>query len=281
MEGLYNVWKNNTPIGSTNLSITGNSVAGIRTAFQIPQWKIQLDAGHQSFNKISDIFITHSHADHVASLPLIILENISDKITTNIYCPKESKCLIEGMIKSFLMCNYNSSRVPTHYYNVIGLDPKYLLELVLNKQTVIIKSFYSDHTVATLSYGFIEKKKKLKDEFKGLCGKDIVELKSQGVEINSQIEHKRFVFCGDTSIHIFTLNPDILTFDNIVIECTFFDEIDLKLAKDRKHMHWLQLKPIISDNLHINFYLIHISAKYHDTEYLKNIISEFENVFIL
>jgi ribonuclease BN (tRNA processing enzyme) len=281
MEGLYNVWKNNHQIGTTRWTLSGNSVAGIRTAFQIPELKIQLDAGYQSFNKISDIFITHSHADHVASLPLIILENISDKIKTNIYCPKESKKLIENMITSFLMCNYNSTTVPKSYYNVIGLDPRYLLDLKLNKQNVQIKSFYSDHTVPTLSYGFIEKKQKLKDEFKGLDGKEIFALKSKGIEITSNVEYRKLVFCGDTSIKIFGMNPDILTFDNIVIECTFFEEEDLKLAQDRKHMHWLQLKPIISANPSINFYLIHISAKYHDSDRLSTIIGTIENVFIL
>ena len=281
MEGLYNVWKNNIPVGSTSLSITGSSVAGIRTAFQIPEWRIQLDAGNQSFNKISDIFITHTHADHVASLPLIILENISDKITTNIYCPKESTKLIEGMITSFLMCNYNSIHVPKRYYHVIGLEPSYLLEVKLNKQNVIVQSFYSDHTVMTLSYGFIEKKKKLKDEFTGLDGKEIVALKTKGVEITAEVEYKKLVFCGDTSINIFTINPDILSFDNIVIECTFFEEDDLQLAESRKHMHWLQLKPVILENPHINFYLIHISAKYHDIDYLKSVIDPLNNVFIL
>ena len=281
MEGLYNIWKNNSTIGNTNWTLTGSSVAGIRTAFQIPELKIQLDAGHQSFNKTSVIFITHSHADHIASLSLIILENISDKIKTTIYCPKESKSLIENMIVSFLMCNYQSTFIPKKYINIIGLEPGYLMDLKLNKQDIQLQSFYSDHNVITLSYGFIEKKKKLKEEYQGLSGKEIVELKSQGIEITNIVENKKLVFCGDTSINIFKMNPDILTYHNIVIECTFFDEDDLKLAQDRKHMHWLQLKEIVLKKPNINFYLIHISAKHHDSDYLDSIIKGYNNVFIL
>ena len=281
MEGLYNVWKKNSTIGDTNWAITGDSVAGLRTAFQIPELKIQLDAGHQSFNKITNIFITHTHADHIASLPLIILENISDKNKTNIYCPKESKNLIENMIVSFLMCNYQSSFVPKKYINVIGLEPSYLIDLKLNNQDIQVQSFYSDHTVTTLSYGFVEKKKKLKDEYQGLTSKEIVSLKSQGIEITNIVESKKFVFCGDTSIKIFEKNPNILTYDNIVIECTFFDTDDLKLAEERKHMHWIQLKEIVIDNPIINFYLIHISAKHQDLDYLNTIVADYKNVFIL
>ena len=74
----------------------------------------------------------------------------------------------------------------------------------------------------------------------------------------------------------------VFRFDNIVIECTFFDESDLRLAVERKHMHWLQLKPIIRNNPNINFYLIHISAKYTDkNKLLEEVNEDLSNVFLL
>ena len=48
----------------------------------------------------------------------------------------------------------------------------------------------------------------------------------------------------------------------------FFEEDDLQLVKNRKHMHWLQLKPVILENPYINL-LDSISAKYHGIEYLE------------
>lgn len=281
MDLLYNVWKNNNKLGNGSWSISGNSIAGIRTAFQVPELKIQLDAGLQSFNKVSDIFITHSHADHVSSLPLIVLENISHKLVTNIYCPKDSKTVIENMISSFLMCNYNNTQIPRKYFKVIPLDNKFLLELKLNNNDIKIKSFYATHTVPTLCYGFIDVKKKLKEEFKGLDKNGIISLKKEGIPITEKVDYKRLVFCGDTSIDIFENNPTILEFENIVIECTFFEEDDLHLAQERKHMHWLLLRPVIESNPNVNFYLIHISAKYHCTDNLKEYLIGLDNVFLL
>lgn len=281
MDLLYSVWKNNNKLGNGPWSISGNSIAGIRTAFQIPELKIQLDAGYQSFNQVSEIFITHSHADHINSLPLIILENISHKIVTNVYCPKDSKVLIENMITSFLMCNYNNHKIPKKYFNIISLDTMYLLELKLNNNNIKIKSFNATHTVPTLCYGFIDVKKKLKEEYKGLETKEIVKLKNEGVEIVEKVDFKRLVFCGDTSIDIFKNNPSILEFENIVIECTFFEDEDLPLANDRKHMHWLLLKPIIESNPNINFYLIHVSAKYHETSSINEYLKDVGNVYLL
>jgi len=282
MESLYNIWKNKTDIGNTNWTVSGNSIAGIRTSFYLPELKVQLDAGHQNFNKTRDIFITHTHADHIASLPLIILENISNKIITNVYCPKQSTRLLINMINSFLMCNYNNSNPPKNTYNVIGLEPEYKTELYLNNQDIIIESFYSAHTVPTLSYGFIHKIKKLKEEFIDKTTQEIISLKNEGIDITEVINYKKLIFCGDTSIYIFKLNPGILEYNNIIIECTFFDDAELDLAISRRHMHWIQLKDVIISNPTINFYLIHISARYKDKkEIVDNYIMDLSNVFLL
>ena len=73
----------------------------------------------------------------------------------------------------------------------------------------------------------------------------------------------------------------IFEFENIIIECTFFDDEDLKIAVDRKHMHWSLLKEVIIKYPKINFYLIHISAKYHNLNKINEYVEGIENVFIL
>ena len=282
MQSLYQVWKSNSNIGNTGWTINGSSVAGIRTSMYIPELKILLDAGHQIFNKVAEIFITHCHADHVASLPLIILENVNNKIVTNIYCPQESIKFIENMVEAFLACNYNNYIIPKKYFNFISMSSEYLTKRKFNNQSMIIKCYHSDHTVPTISYGFIEEKKKLKEEYKGLTGLEIVELKKSGVEITEIKKFKKLVFCGDTTAKIFSRNPDILNYDSIVIECTFFEEEEVGTARERKHMHWNDLKKVIISNPNVNFYLIHISAKYHNIDdFSKMYFNDISNVFIL
>jgi ribonuclease Z len=282
MDSLYQLWKSNTRIGSTGWSISGSSVAGIRTSFYIPELKILLDAGNQNFNKVADIFITHCHADHVASLPLIILENINNKITTNIYCPQESIKFIENMVEAFLACNYNNYIIPKKYLNFLSMSTRFVTSKKLNAQSVNIRCFESDHVVPTLSYGFIEEKKKLKEEYIGLSGPEIVELKKQGVEITKVVEFKKLIFCGDTTANIFRRNPEILNYDSIIVECTFFEDDEIATARERKHMHWKDLKQIVIDNPSVKFYLIHISAKYHNEDsFCNKYIEGISNIFVL
>ena len=61
MSSLYSVWKNVNQID--NWTISGDSIAGIRTSFFLHDLKIQLDAGHQSFNNISVILCDHQARD--------------------------------------------------------------------------------------------------------------------------------------------------------------------------------------------------------------------------
>jgi len=282
MDSLSEIWKSNINIGNSKWTLSGSSLAGIRTSFYCPELKILLDAGHQNFNRITDIFITHCHADHIASLPLIILENINNKFLTKIYCHESSISTLENMVDTFLICNYYSCKIPKRYYNFIPIKEFDTIELKLNSQNLSIKSFKSDHVVPTLSFGFIEKRKKLKEEYIGLDSKQIVDLKIKKIEITYDIEVKKMVFCGDTTSEIFKINPDILNFENIIIECTFFADEDLNSAIERKHMHWKKLSNIIRENSSVNFYLIHISAKYKNHKELKeNYLKDLSNVFII
>lgn len=262
----YKQWSKVKRIGTYN--ITGESTAGMRTSFYVNELKILLDAGHQCYNKVQDIFITHTHADHIASLPIMILENVSEKLMTRVYCPKESEVFLSRMIDSFLVCNYNSTFIPKNYYIVIGLEVGKKFRLELNNNLVSIEVFKSDHRIPTISYGFSEVKRKLKEEYNGLSSQEIILLKKNKVEITREVEFKKFVFCGDTTEKIFN-NSSILSYPEIIIECTYFEKKDLIMANKKKHMHLINLKNIISSNINVKFNIIHISAKYKDIDFSK------------
>lgn len=282
MEASQQIWKNRRDLGKSKWTISGSSTAGLRTSFYIPELKILLDSGYHNFNNVTEIFITHQHADHIASLPLNILENIHHKIVTNIYCPNDCLKFIENMVEAFLACNFNNYSLPKKLYNFYPMCTKYKLSKNFNNTELCIETFESDHSVPTLSYGFIEKKKKLKEEYIGLNKEEIIELKSKKIELTYITLEKKFVFCGDTTSNIFIENPEILGYESILVECTFFDKKDISLSKERKHMHWSDLKVIVINNPSVNFYIIHRSAKHSDNRRLQEeYLTSINNVFLL
>jgi len=55
---------------------------------------------------------------------------------------------------------------------------------------------------------------------------------------------------------------EILKYPNIIIECSFILDEDLPHAKEKKHMAWSNLKPLVQSNSQIQWILTHFSQKY-------------------
>ena len=71
MNPIYRIWNDHEHIklSGTPYTLQGFSIAGYRTNFYIPQLNLMLDAGISANFTPKKIFITHSHADHIANLP--------------------------------------------------------------------------------------------------------------------------------------------------------------------------------------------------------------------
>ena len=129
-----------------------------------------------------------------------------------------------------------------------------------------IEVFECDHSIPTVSYGLKEIKKKLKKEYLGLEGREIAQLKKDGVEITEMVVQNKLAYVCDTSIKVFDMNPTLLDYPTIMVECTFFEEDEITNAKKTQHIHWNDLKPIVCDHPEIEFMLFHFSQRYRDSE---------------
>jgi ribonuclease Z len=131
------------------------------------------------------------------------------------------------------------------------------------------------HSVTCVGYGFIQEKKKLKQEYIGVQGKQLGELRKNGIVIDYLVENPMFAFLGDTTIQFFEEHsklkdngePSIFRYPLIIVECTFLgsDELDQERADKKKHINWPRLKPYIEAHSKILFVLIHFSRRYNDT----------------
>jgi len=57
-----------------------------------------------------------------------------------------------------------------------------------------------------------------------------------------------------------------LEYPIVIIECTFLYDDELPLASQKKHIHWLELKPYIVKNPSTLFILTHFSLRYKDSD---------------
>lgn len=267
MNCLWNVWNDHPSIViHETMTLTGFSIAALRTNFYIKELNILFDAGLSGYMSPDHIFITHSHGDHIANIPFHVLNSKPD-CKIQIYVPIESVKLIESYMSSLYSANDNSSnKLPSYCnnYQIIGVSPgeKYNLEIKGKKFVVEIIKCY--HSVPCVGYGFTEVRQKLKSEYLGFSGKKIKELKDNNVIITENINFHIFCFLGDTSHEV--IKENISKYKTIIMECTFINDEEIERANITKHTHWTKIKQFIIDHPTNMFVLYHFSQRYKKDE---------------
>ena len=257
-----------------SIQISGYSRAAHRTGLEVKGLDVLLDAGLDVQKAFNHIFITHQHLDHCIFIPQYIM-NIDNNMKMNIISTQNILDNIKPYVTSALRMSKNINMnitndeilniANTNFVSINNNNNTYEFKHGKDKWIVnLIKCF---HGIESVGFGFSIIKNKLKQEYIGLENKEIVKLKTSGVELTDIVNEKVFLFLGDTDKKIL-LNQEIYTYKTIIIECTYIYDIEeeIKLAKINKHMHWNDLKNIIELHNSIQFILIHFSMKYTKKE---------------
>lgn len=225
---------------------------------------------------IEKIFISHSHIDHIAGLwGFINTRNNamgSREKNLDIYYPENS-----SQIESYLNFILKSNKHLRYNLNIIPLS---LFDKIDLKKGRYIEPFKTLHTPAEKTYGYriIEKRNRLKEKYKLLSQKEIIDMvKKYGRdEINEHYNANILTVSGDS----LPISPEIANSAEILIhECTFFIEEDRKI---RNHTSLNELKELIRKSNPKRVIIYHVSGRYNSiirkTE--KNLREEFLNVDI-
>lgn len=266
-----------------NWSIQGHSKAGERTGFWLEPLKIVLDAGLSTYRSPKAIFITHSHTDHSTHIPDIYttrtkpLKGQEHLIGRPLILPTYITPLVGKMLESIVdlangeldYCQkYNKDVWETQATHPIEIEigKKYEIPGINNIQIEILQGY---HDVLSVGYGFSMITNKLKEEYKGKNGKEIVELRKNNIEITEKHIIPQIVFYGDTTIDALTKHNEWKKYPVIIIECTLFLE-KTNNGQDEKHINWNEIKEIIKNNQSNYFVLIHTSMSV-DNDYLTDL----------
>ena len=165
------------------------------------------------------------------------------------------------------MCSQRKRLFLYDHIEIIPVEAKTQISIYIKKNKFNLEIFQCFNQVPCVGYGVSEVRKKLKEEYTKLSGREIGELRKKGVEVNYECNAKFLCYLGDTSKEIFEGEQweKITQYKNIMIECTFIKEEDLEQADKTFHIHWRNLEPIVDKYKENNFILIHFSQRYENS----------------
>jgi ribonuclease Z len=209
----------NAPVRSLQhkgLTVEGYSRAAVQTYWRVPELKVGFDLGALpwSFMTTPNWFVSHSHLDHIAALPVLVARRRMMKMEPpTIYLPDES---IEGVnLLLRAVQRLDRGRMPVE---LVGLKPDDEVEL---SRELVVKAFATRHTVPSLGYLVWERRKKLKPEYHSLTGEQIRDLRLSGVEVSAEIRLPKVAYLGDTSPQGLDVFPEIYQAQVLILELTF------------------------------------------------------------
>lgn len=253
-------YKLNNP---SNWTIQGDSVAGWRTGFLVPELKIMLDCGIASKQMVDYVFITHMHTDHTMQL----INAAHQRRPPVVYIPEGMSTLIENYAKVvYDLCESKVTDHPKSFYlsdmgirlREIGWCYDFTLKTTLDFNVEILPCCHVPGC-QTNGYGFSSLRMKLKDEYKG---KDIGKLRRENpdLKVSELIKIPEFAFFADSTIETLTNETAWQKYPVIIIECTGLTQNKKNIDyRSRGHIGIDELMPFIEKFNDKHWVLIHHS----------------------
>ncbi len=278
------------PKSASCIKLEGHSRAASATMIFCPELNIYLDCGLPAdvSKKGSVFFITHCHLDHFGGLHKVLIQaEISQPIII-------THGAIIKQLQQFVMSSMSLTKSTINpkimsHITINGTNYYDKIPMVLNKKKCVVEIIECFHSAPCNGYGFSEYRTRLRKDIaeRKLTQEEIGKLVASGENVNEEVLIPLFCFLGDTDHRVFEdakdinkrtlkhhkkgmpeprMRPEIsnpvFTYPVIIVECTYIDPDHEREAKDDKHMHWKNLKPIVLAHPEIHFILIHFSARY-------------------
>ncbi len=244
------------------LTVEGYSRAAVQSYWRVPELKVGFDLGAQpwDFMGTPTWLITHSHLDHIAALPVYVARRRMMKMEPPvIYVPAPA---LED-VRKFLLIMQRLDR-GRQICDLRGIEPGQEFEL---SREHLVTAFATTHTIPSVGYIVWDRRFKLKEEYHGLPGDKIRDLRQSGVAVTREVRTPLLAYTGDTSPAGIDACPDVFRAKILITEMSFVRP-NHRREKIHKfgHMHlddFLERADRFENELII---VAHFSTRYHPNE---------------
>ncbi|MEE8169573.1 MAG: MBL fold metallo-hydrolase, partial [Phycisphaerae bacterium] len=218
------------------------SLAGEETVVAAPELNVCFDVGKapRDIIKIDHVLLSHGHMDHAAGLAYYLSQrNFVGIAPGTVLTPADLAPAIRALMNAW--GELEGHVTPA---NIVAMQPNQEHEL---RRGLVARAFAVNHGVPSLGYSVIDVRRKLKPEFDDKTGRELVELKKKGIEIQYTLEVPLIAYCGDTAEGAFLQLDHVRKARVLIIECTFYEPEHVSRARAGKHFHARDFARIMPD----------------------------------
>ncbi len=220
-------------VAKGKVQLDGFSVAGVETAIEVPNFGVVLDMGRCSRTAVNQpvVIVSHGHLDHAGALAHHASRRAMMKLG-------ESTYLVPAAIAPDVERLFNAAgELDGHPIprKVVALEPGQDFALPGKKW---VRPFSTFHVVPSQGYTVWERRHRLRQEFQGMPGAELAQLRARGVEIDSPHEVPLLSFTGDTRVDVLEHVEELRWTETLIMETTFLDDrISIEDARSMGHVH--------------------------------------------
>lgn len=237
-------------------TLAGYSVAGEESVIIAPELDCVFDIGKcpREALAINHVLLSHGHMDHAAGLPYYFAQRDFQGIAGGVALVPAD--LAQPLRELMVAWGAVEGHVPPHKF--VGLRPGDDHEI---RRGLVARAFGTRHLPGSLGFAVIDVRQKLKEQYLGLTGPQIVELKKCGVQITNRVEYPLVAFLGDTARANYSDLPHVAKAQVLLIECTFFDDEHISRARAGKHLHVVDLAEVLEGMENERILLVHVTRR--------------------
>jgi len=250
------------------IRLLGFSLAGEETVVAAPEYNVCFDVGRapREIISIDNVCLTHGHMDHAAGVAYYFSQrtfigNAPGRVIV-------ARSLAPSIQK--LMDIWGDIEGHPSPGDICGVQP---LEDVAIRRGLLVRPFAVNHGGNALGYTLIEVRHKLKAEYHGKSGPQLVALKRDGIEIEEHVEVPLLTFTGDTAIGRWLGFDFVQKSRGILLECTFFDREHVSRARAGRHIHVNDLPEVLAALPEPQIMLTHLTRR-TDLRLAKHILEQ-------
>jgi ribonuclease Z len=247
------------------LTVEGYSRAAVQSYWRVPELKVGFDLGAQpwDFMGTPNWFVTHTHLDHVAALPVYVARRRMMKMEPpTVYVPAESVEDVKKLLH--VMQRLDRGR---QLCELVGVEVGQEVEL---SRDHVVTAWATAHTIPSRGYVVWERRNKLKEEYQGLPGEKIRDLRLSGTAVTREVRFPLVAYTGDTAPAGLDACPAAYEAKVLITELSF-----IRAAHRRDKIHkfgHMHLDDFLerADRFHNELVIAaHFSTRYHPSEVRK------------